>query len=126
VHTDGVFVDPFLPILEAALQGAPGPWSVAMGKGAAQGIQIGEGDRSLMVFIEKITPGKQYYMQIGRFGVYYRNLRERQVAAQAPRVAEDLMREFISEMRQLVDQSPNLSIKEATAALRDTFQRRTV
>ena len=117
VQTDGVFIDPFWPLLEAAMQDMAGSWTLPMGKQMENAIRIGAGDRSLLVFIEKMSPDKRYFTQLGQLGIYYRHLPDTQIAAQDGWV-DELMRAFLEEVRPLVDQVPDISPRAAMAQLR--------
>jgi len=123
VQMDGVFIDPFWPLLEAAMQQAAGPWTVPLSKAAERGIRIGEGDRSLFVFVEPIDPEKRYFSQMGRLGIYYRNPGQHHSTEDALWV-EELMRDFLAEVRQLLDQTPNLTPKQALSRLRSRLRQR--
>ncbi len=120
VATDGVFIDPFLPVLEAALQGRPAPWTQPTGKQAEQGVRIGSGDRVLTVFIEKTAPGRRYFAEVGRLGVYYRRASAQADAGDA--WVDELMRDVIGEVRQLLEQAPMLSARQVTAQLQRRLQ----
>jgi coproporphyrinogen III oxidase-like Fe-S oxidoreductase len=115
VQTDGVFIDPFLPLLDAAMQDIPTPWAVPTSKSTELGIQIGAGEQSLVVFIEKLDPNKRYFTVIGPLGVYYRH--PNRTAGDEPWV-DGLMRDIVAEVRQLVEQVPTITAKHATAQLR--------
>ena len=117
VQTDGVFIDPFWPLLEAAMQDMSGPWTLPLGKQVENAIRIGEGERSLLVFIEKISPDKRYFCEMGRLGIYYRHPNHTQRAGQESWV-DELMRAFLDEVAQLLEQVPNISPKAAMARLR--------
>jgi coproporphyrinogen III oxidase-like Fe-S oxidoreductase len=116
VQTDGVFVDPFWPLMEAAMQEMAGPWTLPMGKQIENAIRIGEGERSLLVFIENISPDKRYFGQMGRLGIYYRLPNPTQSGEQS--WIDELMGAFLGEVGQLLEQVPNISPKAATARLR--------
>jgi coproporphyrinogen III oxidase-like Fe-S oxidoreductase len=120
VATDGVFIDPFLPVLEAALQGTPPPWAQPTGKQAEQGVRIGSGDRALMVFVEKAVAGRRYFAEVGRLGLYYRRASGQSEAGD--RWVDELMRDFIGEVRQLLEQAPMLSARQVTAQLQRRLQ----
>lgn len=117
VRADGVFVDPFWPLLEAAMQEIAGPWTIPMGNQGEDAIRIGEGERSLLVFLEKISPDKRYFTKMGRLGIYYRHSNHTQRADQES-WADELMRTFLSEVSVLLEQVPDISPKAAAARLR--------
>jgi hypothetical protein len=118
VETDGVFIDAFWPLLEAAMQQAAGPpTSVPLSRASERGIRVGNHDRSLLVFVESVDPAKPYFSQIGQLGIYYRNPNQQNPAAQEPWVYE-LMQDFLAEVRQLLDQVPNITPKQAAARLK--------
>ena len=60
-------------LLEGAMQDMAGSWTLPLGKQLENAIRIGTGERSLLVFIEKIGADKQYFSEIGRLGIYYRH-----------------------------------------------------
>ena len=122
VHTDGVFIDPFLPLLETALDGVPAPWSAPGARELERGIAVSRGARSLLVFIERVHPEGRYFTQIGNLGIYYRD------TSSAPKrdddgVVEQLMRDVVEEVRQLLEQGHNIGPKEATARLQARYRR---
>lgn len=117
VATDGVFIDPVWPILETAMQEMSVAWSAPLGKQADEAIPIGTGDRVLLVFIEKISPDKRYFCELGRLGIYYRHPDPTRVEADG-RWIEDLMGGFLDRVRGLVARVPTISPRAATAQLR--------
>lgn len=117
VATDGVFIDPFWPILETAMQAMSESWTLPLGKQAENAIPIGSGDRVLLVFIEKISPDKRYFCQLGRLGIYYRHADPTQAGAAGDWI-DALMREFLERVRPLVARVPTISPRAATAQLR--------
>lgn len=121
VSTDGVFIDPFWPIMEAAVREIGGPWKLPSSKDTDSGIRIGVGDQSLVVFVEKLVPDKRYFTQIGRLGIYYRQPDQTQRLDREDWVGV-LMEEFLAEVRQLLEAEPNVSVKQVTAKLRRRFQ----
>ena len=66
MRTDGVFIDPFLPLLETALEGVPAPWNAPDARELERGVAVSRGLRSLLVFIERIYPERRYFTQIGK------------------------------------------------------------
>jgi len=121
VHTDGVFIDPFLPLLETALEGVPPPWSAPGTREAERGIAVSRGARSLLVFIERIRPEQRYFTQIGKLGIYYRDTSAAPVRDEDG-LAEQLMDAVVEDVRRLVEQTPNIGPKEATARLRARYR----
>src|SRR5439155_644075 len=121
VHTDGVFIDPFLPLLETALEGVPPPWSAPGTREAERGIAVSRGARSLLVFIERIRPEQRYFTQIGKLGIYYRDTSAAPVRNEDG-LAEQLMDAVVEDVRRLVEQTPNIGPKEATARLRARYR----
>lgn len=116
VYTDGVFVGPFWPLLETAMQEVEAHWNMPIGKDMERGILIGEGERSLLVFIEKVAPDRRYFTEIGQLGIYYRAVDQGQT--QQGGWVDELMRDFLSEVRALVEQTPSVSPKQATVRLK--------
>lgn len=116
-HTDGVFIDQFLPLLETALAGVPAPWSTPDARGLERGITVSRGARSLLVFIERIRPERHYFTQIGKLGIYYRDISTAPVQDDGELV-DEVMRAVVEDVRQLVEQRPNIGPKEATAQLK--------
>jgi hypothetical protein len=114
---DGVFIDPFWPLLEAAMQDMYGSWTAPIGKHAEDAIRIGSGDRSLLVFIEEISPDRRYFAELGKLGIYYRHTTQSPSAEQQSGV-DELMEAFLGEIRQLLARAPNLSPRAARARLR--------
>jgi coproporphyrinogen III oxidase-like Fe-S oxidoreductase len=121
VHTDGVFIDPFLPLLETALEGVPAPWSAPGTRDVERGIAVSRGARSLLVFIERIRPEGRYFARMGKLGIYYRDTSEAPVRDDDG-LAEQLMRTVVEDVRQLVEQTPNVGPKEATARLQARYR----
>jgi hypothetical protein len=121
VHTDGVFIDPFLPLLETALEGVPAPWSAPGAREVERGIAVSQGARSLLVFIERIHPEGRYFARMGKLGIYYRDTSEAPVRDDDG-LAEQLMRTVVEDVRQLVEQTPNVGPKEATARLQARYR----
>ncbi len=121
VHTDGVFIDPFLPLLETALDGVPAPWSSPDSRELERGVAISRGSRSLLVFIERVYPERRYFTQIGRLGIYYRD-----TSAAAVRddhgLTEQLMAEVVQALRELMEAAPTIGAKEATARLQARYR----
>lgn len=117
VQTDGVFIDPFWPLLDAAMQDMAGPWMLPISKHLDNAIRIGTGERSLLVFIEKIVPGKQYYRELGVFGIYYRHPTHTPVEAPEGWV-DTLMGTFLNEVERLLERAPNISPRAAAAQLK--------
>ena len=117
VHTDGVFVDPVWPVLEAAMQHMDARWRLPLGRDLERGIRVGRGDRSLLVFVEKVLPDKRYFATLGTIGIYYRTLDQRQRADQGD-WAGALMEAFVGEVRDLRDAAPTLSAKDIIARLK--------
>ncbi len=117
VRTDGVFIDPFWPLLKAAMQATAAPWRVPASRGTQQGIRIGKGERSLLVFIEPIDPEKRYFDRIESLGIYCLN-----PDGESPRAQEDwveeLMRGFLGEVRELLEQVPNITPRAAAVRLK--------
>jgi hypothetical protein len=116
-QTDGVFIDQFLPLLEAALAGVPAPWNAPDARQMERGIAVSRGARSLLVFIERIRPERSYFTQIGKLGIYYRDTTTKPVRDDDGLV-DEVMRAVVEAVRQLVEQTPNIGSKEATARLR--------
>ena len=121
VHTDGVFIDPFLPLLETALEGVPPPWSAPGTRELERGIPVSRGARSLLVFIERVRPEQRYFTQIGKLGIYYRDTSAAPVRDEDG-LAEQLMDAVVEDVRRLVEQTPNIGPKEATARLRARYR----
>jgi coproporphyrinogen III oxidase-like Fe-S oxidoreductase len=117
VATDGVFIDPFWPLLETAMQDMSESWTLPLGKQAENAIQIGSGDRVLLIFIEKISPDKRYFCELGRLGIYYRHPNPTQAGAEGDWI-EALMSGFLDRVRPLVERVPGISPRAATAHLR--------
>jgi len=117
VTTDGVFIDPFWPILETAMQAMSESWTLPLGKQADNAIPIGSGDRALLIFIEKISPDKRYFCELGRLGIYYRHADPTQAGTEGEWI-EALMREFLDRVRPLVERVPTISPRAAAAQLR--------
>jgi class 3 adenylate cyclase len=87
-----------------------------LGKQVENAIPIGSGDRSLLVFIEKVRPDRRYFRQMGQLGIYYRFATQEQPAE--TRWVDDLMRELLDELQRLVDRAPEISARAAIAQLR--------
>jgi coproporphyrinogen III oxidase-like Fe-S oxidoreductase len=121
VHTDGVFIEPFVPLLETALDGVPAPWRAPSTRDAERGIAINRGARSLLVFIERIRPEHRYFTQIGKLGIYYRDTTGAPVSDDDG-VTEQLMRDVVEALRRLVEQTPTIGPKEATAQLQARYR----
>jgi coproporphyrinogen III oxidase-like Fe-S oxidoreductase len=117
VQTDGVFIDPFWPLLDTAMHDMAGSWTLPLGKQLENAIRIGTGDRSLLVFIEKISPDKRYFREMGPLGIYYRHPTHTP-SADPDGWVDDLMGAFLTEVEQLLDQVPKISPKAATARLK--------
>lgn len=117
VAADGVFIDPFWPILETAMQEMSTSWTAPLGKQAENAIPIGAGDRTLLVFIDKIAPDKRYFCELGRLGIYYRHPDPTRAGAEG-RWIEELMSTFLDRARALVARVPTISPRAATAQLR--------
>ncbi len=122
VRTDGVFIDPFLPLLETALDGVRPPWSAPDARELERGITVTRGSRSLVVFIERVYPGRRYFTEIGKLGIYYRD------ASAAPVTDDDgateqLMGEVVEAVRTLVQEAPTIGPKEATVRMQARFRR---
>jgi coproporphyrinogen III oxidase-like Fe-S oxidoreductase len=117
VETDGVFIDPFWPILETAMQEMSASWTVPLGKQADDAITIGSGERVLLVFIERISPDKRYFCELGRLGIYYRHPDPTRAPAEGDWI-EALMGRFLDRVRPLVERVPTISPRAATAHLR--------
>jgi hypothetical protein len=120
IHTDGVFIDPFWPLVDAAMRDAAGAWTIPIGKHADNGIRVGTGERSLLVFIEQIHPDKPYYRAVGRLGIYYRHPTHTP-APDPDSWVDDVMGGLLDSLAQLVDRAPNISAKAATAALKRAY-----
>jgi coproporphyrinogen III oxidase-like Fe-S oxidoreductase len=117
VQTDGVFIDPFWPLMEAAMQEMSGSWTTPLGKQVENAIRIGNGERALLVFIEPIRPDGRYFAAMGRLGIYYRHVTQTPAADQNGWV-DALMAEFLEQVRALVERAPDISPRAATAQLR--------
>jgi hypothetical protein len=117
VGTDGVFIDPFWPLLEAAMQDLAQGWTMPLGKQIENAIPIGTGDRCLLVFVEKARPEERYFKQMGQLGIYYRFPTHEQPGDQVPWV-EELMRGFLDDLQRLVDRAPDISPRAAIGQLR--------
>jgi coproporphyrinogen III oxidase-like Fe-S oxidoreductase len=123
IRADGVFIDPFWPLLEAAVRKTARRWSVPVSKSAERGIRIGKGDRSLLVFIEPIDPEERYFSEMGRLGIYYR-IPDQKPSSDGEGWVEELMRDFLGEVRQLLEQVRNIAPKEATARLKHRLRQK--
>jgi hypothetical protein len=117
IATDGVFIDPFWPLLEAAMRDVADGWTMPLGKQVENAIPIGGGDRSLLVFIEKARPDRRYFTQMGQLGIYYRFPTQEQPADQAGWV-DELMRGLLDDLQRLVERAPDISPRAAIAQLR--------
>ena len=120
LETDGVFIDPVLPLLDGALQGGTAPWVAPTSRDIERGISISNGERSLLVFIERLDPRRRYFTALGKLGIYYRDAGARG-AADETGWTETVMRRFVQAARELVEHAPNITAKEATAHLRTRF-----
>ncbi len=114
-------MDPFLPLLETALNGVRAPWSSPDAREIERGVAVSMGRRSLLVFIERIYPDRRYFTQIGKLGIYYRDT---STASERDDdgLTEQLMREVVEAVRELVRESPSMGPKTATARLRARYQ----
>jgi coproporphyrinogen III oxidase-like Fe-S oxidoreductase len=121
--TDGVFVDPFWPLLETAMQHMDARWSLPLGRDLERGIRIGRGAESLLVFVEKIVADRRYFATVGDVGVYYRNLDQNRTSDQGPWAGE-IMAQFVEQVRSLRAASPTLSAKDITARLKPRLEGR--
>ncbi len=122
LRTDGVFIDAFLSLLEAVLQG-PAPWTTPSGRDAERGISIRSGEHALLVFVERADPEKRYFTQVGKLGIYYRDASARPTRDETG-WTESLMRDVVRAAEELVQSTPHIGPKEATARLRSRFQQR--
>jgi coproporphyrinogen III oxidase-like Fe-S oxidoreductase len=122
VRRNGVFIDPFWPFLDAALPKPAGPGAIPMSKDTERGIRIGTGEQCLLVFIEKIDPQKSYFSVIGNFGIYYRDP-DQSGPANRDHWVEELMRDFVSQLERLLEEVPKISLKQATARLKQLWSR---
>jgi coproporphyrinogen III oxidase-like Fe-S oxidoreductase len=122
VATDGVFIDPVLPLLDATLQGGAAPWITPTSRDAERAVAISNGDHSLLVYVEKVDAQRRYFSQLGQLGVYYRDAGARPSADQSAWV-EQVMHDVVQVVRALVERVPNTTAKEATARLRAWYQR---
>ncbi len=116
---DGVFIDPFWPLLEAAMQDMTAGWTMPMGRQPDTAVRIGDGAQSLLVFIEKRSPDKRYYREVGRLGVYYRLPPDTAQDDRAPWI-ETVMAGVLADVQRLVDRVPDISPRAAAAQLRRT------
>jgi coproporphyrinogen III oxidase-like Fe-S oxidoreductase len=116
---DGVFIDPFWPLLEAAMQSMSRDWTMPTGKHLENALSIGSGAHSLLVFIETARPDGRYFTTVGSLGIYYR-LPSPQQAASDPGWIDALMRDFLDDVRRLVERVPDISARGALAQLRRT------
>jgi hypothetical protein len=121
VHTDGVFIDPFLPLLETALEGVPAPWSTPDPREFERGVAVTRGSRSLLVFIERVYPERRYFTQIGKLGIYYRDT-SAGAAGDDEHLTEQLMAEVVEAVRELMEEAPTIGPKEATARLQARYR----
>ncbi len=122
-HTDGIFIDQFLPLLDTALAGVPAPWNVPGDRELERGILVRRGTRSLLVFIERIRPERTYFTQIGKLGIYYRDTGVTRVPDDEG-AADEVMSAVVEGVRRLVEQAPDIGPKEATARLQASFTSR--
>jgi coproporphyrinogen III oxidase-like Fe-S oxidoreductase len=121
VHTDGVFIDPFLPLLERALDGVPAPWSAPDARELERGVAVSRGARSLLVFIERAFPDRRYYTQVGQLGIYYRDTSTAPVRDDDG-LTEQLMAEVVDAVRGFLQESPIVGPKKATALLQARYR----
>jgi hypothetical protein len=103
-------------VLDAALDERPRPWVTPTGRDAQRAVVVRDGDRSLLVFVEKSSPGKPYFTEVGRFGIYYRDPTDGS-ARQDERWVEQAMDRVVAQLRVIIAEHPHLSAKEATARL---------
>ena len=125
VHTDGVFIDPFLPLLETALEGVPAPWNAPDARELERGVAVSRGLRSLLVFIERIYPERRYFTQIGKLGIYYRDT-SAATARDDDGLTEQLMREVVEAVSEFVQEAPTIGPKKATAQLQARYRHASV
>lgn len=119
VSNDGVFIDPFWALIEAAMRDMDAAWTTPMGKQTDEAIRVGNGERYLLVFIEEISPDRRYFAQRGKLGIYYRHpTQDKAPDADQERCVDELMRGFLSEIEQLLAKAPNISPRAARARLR--------
>jgi len=117
VDSDGVFIDPFAPLLDAALDQFPRRAAVPVNKDTEHGIVLGAGERTLTVFVEKRDAKRRYYVELGALGVYYRHP-DGQAAADREDWVEGMMQSFVAEVRALLERTPHIAAKRAIAELR--------
>lgn len=115
IASDGVFVDPVWPLLETAMQRLDARWRQPQGRDLERGLRVGDGDRSLLVFIERIVPDKRYFATVGDVGLYYRALDQH---ADQGDWAGALMDAVVARVRELREASPTLSAKDIAARLK--------
>lgn len=121
VESDGVFIDQFAPLLDAVLDQFPRRPAVPVNKDTEHGIILGEGQRTLTVFVEKRNPQRRYFVELGALGIYYRHP-DGQAAADREEWVEGLMRSFVAAVQALLDETPHIAPKRATAELRRRLQ----
>jgi coproporphyrinogen III oxidase-like Fe-S oxidoreductase len=115
-HSDGVFIDAFRPILEAAIREIGGPWESPKHRATEGAITLGTGSQQLLVFLEKVDPERRYFTVLGdEVGVYYRRPHGE---GDDISFAAALMEPFLDELRALMASRPDLGPRRLAGELR--------